>query len=132
MGVGGRVGHEHARDALETGGGLGGGGDVMAGDQNIHGRAERAGGGQRLGDGVAQLALRDIGQKKGLHHSTPASFFSLPTSSATEPTFAPPLRAGGSLVLRTVSRGVTSTPKSAGVFSSMGFFLAFMMLGREA
>ena len=31
----------------------------------------------------------------------------------------------------TVSRGMTSTPKSAGVFSSIGFFFAFMMLGSE-
>ena len=42
------------------------------------------------------------------------------------------LAAGGSTVFSTVRRGVTSTPKSAGVFSSIGFFLAFMMLGRLA
>ena len=42
------------------------------------------------------------------------------------------LRPLGSSVFSTLRRGVTSTPKSAGVFSSSGFFLAFMMLGSEA
>ena len=35
-------------------------------------------------------------------------------------------------VFKTLRRGATSTPKSAGVFSSIGFFFAFIMLGSDA
>ena len=38
----------------------------------------------------------------------------------------------GSVVLSPSMRGAGSTPKSPGVFSSIGFFFAFMMLGRLA
>ena len=51
---------------------------------------------------------------------------------ATLPTFTPALRAAGSSVFSTFSRGAIDTPKSAAVLSSSGFFLAFMMLGSEA
>ena len=37
------------------------------------------------------------------------------TSSATEPTFLPPCRFGGSSTLSTTRRGVTSTPSPSGV-----------------
>lgn len=47
-------------------------------------------------------------------------------------TFPPPTRFGGSDTLRVSRSGVKSTPKSSGVSFSMGFFLAFMMFGREA
>jgi hypothetical protein len=65
-------------------------------------------------------------------YSTPASFLSLSTSSATSLTLTPALRPPGSSVFSTFSRGFTSAPKSAGLLSSSGFFLAFMMLGSEA
>jgi hypothetical protein len=42
------------------------------------------------------------------------------------------LRAGGSVTLSTVSRGLTSTPRSPGDSTSSGFYFAFMMLGSEA
>ena len=60
---------------------------------------------------------------------TLASFLSLSTRVATSGTLMPALRVGGSLTLSVRSRGVTSTPRSAGLIDSRGFFLAFMMLG---
>ena len=64
--------------------------------------------------------------------STPASFFSLSTSSATVLTLTPALRLGrlGGLQHFEPRRDVDA--ESAGVFSSIGFFFAFMMLGSEA
>ncbi len=47
-------------------------------------------------------------------------------------TFPPPTRLGGSATLRVSNSGVRSTPRSAGVNFSMGFFFAFMMLGNDA
>src|ERR1700679_3324943 len=61
-----------------------------------------------------------------------ASVRSLLTSSATDLTFWPALRFGGSDTLITVKRGVTSTPRSAGFMLAIGFFRAFMMFGSEA
>ena len=77
----------------------------------------------------AKLAIGDFREKKNSHQSTPASFFSFETSSATSATMTPALRAAGSVVFTTVSRGATSTPKSSGVLVSSGFFFAFMMFG---
>ena len=51
-----------------------------------------------------------VGEEQGRHQITPASFFSLATSSSTEVTLAPALRPGGSVVLSTFRRGETSTP----------------------
>ena len=61
-----------------------------------------------------------------------ASVRSFATSSATEPTFTPALRFGGSATFSVVSRGAGSTPRSAGFTFSIGFLRAFMMLGSEA
>jgi hypothetical protein len=126
------VGDQHLGGAVQLRRGLGGGGDAFAGDQHVD-LAEALHGGQRLGGGVEReiraVELRD--QKNG-HQITPASSFSFATSSSTLATRTPALRAGGSTTDSTVSRGATSTPKSAAVFMSIGFFLAFMMLGSEA
>ena len=51
-----------------------------------------------------------LGKQQRRHHSTPASFLSLPTRSATEATLTPSLRPGGSEVFTISSRGFTSTP----------------------
>src|SRR3546814_11857197 len=72
-----------------------------------------------------------LGDDQRRHQITLASLRSLSTSSATEATFTPALRAGGSFTATLVSRGVTPTPRSSGVRVSIGFFLHFMMLGRE-
>ena len=61
-----------------------------------------------------------------------ASVFSLATSSATEPTFTPALRFGGSATFSVVRRGAGSTPRSAGLMLSIGFLRAFMIFGSEA
>ena len=47
-------------------------------------------------------------------------------------TLPPPTRFGGSATLSVSRIGVRSTPRSTGVSFSMGFFLAFMMLGKDA
>jgi len=44
----------------------------------------------------------------------------------------PAERLAGSTTFSVVRRGVTSTPKSAGVFCAIGFDFAFMMFGSEA
>jgi hypothetical protein len=44
----------------------------------------------------------------------------------------PASRIFGSAVAITLSRGTMSIPSASGVVSSIGFFFAFMMLGREA
>src|SRR5687768_10374747 len=58
-----------------------------------------------------------------------ASFLSLLTRVATSGTITPAERLAGSVTFRVFRRGLASTPKSAGVTVSSGFFLAFMMLG---
>lgn len=60
----------------------------------------------------------------GAAHSTPASFFSLSSSSSTDLSTTPPLRTAGSETDRTVMRGLRSTPVSSALIASMGFFLA--------
>ena len=89
---------------------------ALAGDQHMDVAAERLGGGQRLVGGVLERGVVVFGKQQRGHQSTPASFLSLATSSATMPTLMPALRPGGSVVLSTFRRGVISTPKSAGVF----------------
>ena len=54
------------------------------------------------------------------------------TSSATEATFLPAWRFGGSATFSMVRRGAGSTPRSAGLMVSIGFLRAFMMFGSEA
>src|SRR5215470_10112072 len=77
---------------------------VLAGNEHVDRSADG------LRGGVLQVSVVVFGEDKGRHQRTPASFFSLPTSSATELTFPPALRTGGSVVLRISSRGVISTP----------------------
>ena len=111
MGVERIVGDAHLGDARELRGRLGRRADVMAGDQDVDRLPDLERGGQRARGHVAQGAARDFGQKKGRHDQiTPASSCSLATSSATDFTFTPALRPPGSAVLRTLSRGATSTP----------------------
>jgi hypothetical protein len=61
-----------------------------------------------------------------------ASFFSLSTSSWTDATLTPAPRFGGSTTFSVFSRCAASTPRSAAVTVSSGFFFAYMMLGSEA
>ena len=118
-------------DPVEPGAGLGGLRGPLADHQRGDGVAHLAGGRERPGRHVVEHAVLLFGDQQNRHRITPVSR-SLPTSSPTEATLAPPWRAGGSTVFSTVRRGVTSTPKSSGVLASTGFFLAFMMLGSDA
>src|SRR5688572_22857028 len=93
--------------------------------------ADRFRGRQGFVGGVLERLVVVLGEEKRCHQIAPASL-SLPTSSATEPTFTPATRPPGSLVFTTCNRGLMSTPKASGAFSSIGFFFAFMMFGSEA
>src|SRR5271170_690150 len=105
------VRHSHFRHALELSGHRGGGGDVLAGDKHVDRTSELERGGERARGRVVQLSACDFGQKKGRHRQiTPASSWSLPTSSATDLTLTPALRPAGSEVFSTLRRGETSTP----------------------
>src|SRR5436190_14414258 len=88
-------------------------------------------GAHRLVGGILQRFIVMFGEDQRGHYRTPSAF-SRSSSSLTDATFTPPPRLGGSDTFRTLRRGVISTPRSAGDFSSIGFFLAFMMLGSEA
>jgi len=60
------------------------------------------------------------------------SSFSFAIMSFTSPTLSPPFLGGGSSTLTVSSLRRTSTPISSSVFLTMGFFLAFMILGKLA
>src|SRR5262249_29152147 len=106
---------------------------ILPGDQHVNVTANCLGGGQRLVGRILEGFVVVLGdEKRGHFQSTPASSLSLLTNSAADPTFTPDLRPGGSAVLSTCSRGLTSTPYASGAFSSIGFFFAFMMFGSEA
>src|SRR2546423_480214 len=81
--------------------------------------------------GALQGDIVVFGDDKAGHQIAPSAL-SLSSSSLTFATLMPPPRLEGSDTFSTLKRGVMSTPSSAAVFSAMGFFLAFMMLGKEA
>ena len=127
------VDQEHLAHAHHLGGRIGGGLGAGARHQHVDVAADEERGGERLERGVAQHLAVVVGDEEDGHgQSTPASFFSFMTRSGTFSTLIPPPRLAGSATFTVVRRGATSTAKSAGVFWSMGFFLAFMMLGRLA
>src|ERR687890_245190 len=86
-----------------------------------------AGGGDRGQRRGFQRVVVVFGNDEDGHQITRASFFSLSTSSVTEPTLTPPERFAGSSTFKVTRRGVTSTPSSSGVIVAIGFFFAFMM-----
>ena len=129
----GDVGHQHLGDArqLRRSGG-GGGVQVGAGHQHVH-LAQLLRRGDRAARRLLHAGIVEFEQNKRRHRQiTFASVLSFCTSSATEPTFTPALRFGGSLTFSVVSRGAGSTPRSAGFIVAIGFLRAFMMLGSEA
>ena len=123
------VGNQHLRHARKLGRTRRRRPAVVTRHENMKFATQRKGGRQRLGCRAPQRRIRMVGKKQNGHYKIPASVLSLPTSSATLPTLIPAFRVGGSAVLRTFKRGVMSTPKSSGVFTSNGFFFAFMILG---
>ncbi|MGY4298765.1 hypothetical protein ACVWXN_006860 [Bradyrhizobium sp. i1.4.4] len=81
-----------------------------AGDQHMDVAAELGRRGQRFVGGVLEDFVFVFGNQQRRHQSTPASFLSFDTSSATSFTLTPALRPAGSAVFRTSRRAVTSTP----------------------
>src|SRR5581483_5102427 len=100
----------HLGNAIELRRRLGHAAAIGARHQHMHLAAELLRRAKRLGRGVAQGPVVVFGKKERGHHSTPASFFSLPTRSTTEATLMPLLRRAGSTVLSTSRRGAVSTP----------------------
>src|SRR3546814_5393536 len=97
-----------------------------SGDQDVSLARQLPGGGHGVQRGRLQGRVVVLGDDQRRHQITLASLRSLSTSSATEATFTPALRAGGSFTATMVSRGLTSTPRSAGVRVSIGFFFALV------
>src|SRR5205085_5758279 len=127
-----RIGEQNLADARELGGGLGRRLGARARDKHVDRVAQRCGCRERLARRRVQRAIGVLRQQKDRHRqSTPASVLSLATSSATLPTLTPAFRLAGSVIFRTLSCGAMSTPKSAGFFTSSGFFFAFITLGSE-
>src|SRR6266478_2931600 len=81
---------------------------------------------------LLQMPVRLFPDEQDRRHVqiTFASSWSFFTRVATSGTFTPAARAGGASTRITFTFGATSTPRAAGAISSIGFFLAFMMLGR--
>src|SRR3954451_14232439 len=95
---------------------------IRPGDQCMH-LTQRRGGRNRTARRLLDAGGVEFEKNEARHRQiTFASVRSLLTSSATEPTFWPALRFGGSDTLRIVNRGVTSTPRSAGFMLAIGFF----------
>ena len=107
-----RVGYEHLGDAAELGSSFRRGLAILTGDQHMHIATDGLGSRERLGSCSAKGAVRMFGYEQNGHQITPASVFRRRTSSATSATFTPPLRAAGSAVFSTLSRGAVSTPRS--------------------
>ncbi len=133
FGIAGCIGNPDLADPLHLGSLLGNGGTIGAGYQNLHLTANFGRSGQGIESGSLEMLVVVFGNNEDGHDQiTLASFLSLLTSSATSATLTPALRLGGSETFRVVRRGVTSTPRSAGLKVSSGFFLAFMMFGSVA
>ena len=130
--VAGNAGTQEAPAATVSLSGIGSGACIMPSNKNSDWRTKSNRGTQRARCCVLDRLIVMISKKKRRHQNPPASVLSLETSSATEATLMPAFRPGGSMVETTFKRGVISMPKSAGVFSSIGFFLAFIMFGKDA
>ncbi len=134
--IGRVVGDQHLRHAGDLGGGIGGGAAILAGDEDVDvagaGLRQLGGGGGGVQGGGLDRIVVVLGDDENSHQMTLASVLSLVTSSSTEPTLTPPWRFAGSSTLSVTRRGATSTPRSSGLNTSIGFFLAFMMLGSDA
>ena len=129
------IGHEDLADTTDLRRGLRRTGRIVADDQHMHVARRLRGRRYRvecraLDRRVVVFRNYECSHVVSLDFQMAlASFFSLLTRVATSGTLMPALRAGGSLTLSVFNRGVTSTPSSAGLIVSSGFFFAFMMFG---
>ena len=122
---------QHLANAGNLGGGGGHGVCALTCDQDVHIARQRQGGGHSLVGIVLQRRVVVISNNENSHQSTPA-VLRLVTRSAAVSTLMPPPRFGGSVTLTTFRRGAMSTPSVAASVMVSSFFLAFMMLGKEA
>ena len=89
--------------------------------------------GQRLGGGVASASCCRVRQREASAITAPPLRSSVCRPVRRLATLMPALRFAGSTVFSTLQpRRRHRRRRSAGVFSSIGFFFAFMMLGSEA
>ncbi|MOA31708.1 hypothetical protein D3C78_1528810 [compost metagenome] len=137
VGQRGVVGDQNRAHPGDLGGGFGHRGAVVAGDQQVDvatdgSGSDLLGGRDRVEGRRGQGGVVVFGNDENGHQITFASFFSFSTSSATDLTLIPALRAAGASTLRVFSVEAVDTPSASGVSRSSGFFLAFMMLGKEA
>ncbi|MNC22428.1 hypothetical protein D3C75_704300 [compost metagenome] len=132
VGEGGVVGDQHLAHASDLGGGFGNGGARATCDQHVDVATDLLSGGHGVQGRSTQRCVVVLSDNQDSHQITFASFFSFSTSSATDLTLMPALRAAGASTLRVFTVEAVDTPSASGVTTSSGFFLAFMMLGREA
>ena len=129
----GGVGDFDGGHALELSRLLGGGAAVAAGDEDVDVATDLGGCGNGVEGGGLEAGVVVFGDYEDSHDQiTFASFFSFSTSSATDLTLIPALRAAGASTFRVFTVEAVVTPNASGVTVSSGFFLAFMMLGSEA
>ncbi|MNF87279.1 hypothetical protein D3C84_697430 [compost metagenome] len=132
VGEGGVVGDQHLAHASDLGGGFGNGGARATCDQHVDVATDLLSGGHGVQGRSTQRCVVVLSDNQDSHQITFASFFSFSTSSATDLTLMPALRAAGASTLRVFTVEAVDTPSASGVSTSSGFFLAFMMLGKEA
>ncbi|CRM62183.1 hypothetical protein [Pseudomonas sp. 25 R 14] len=109
------------------------GASALTGDQYVDVATDFGGGSNGVQGGRGQHLVIVFGDYEDSHDQiTFASFFSFSTSSATDLTLIPALRAAGASTLTVLLVEAVETPKASGVSTSRGFFLAFMMFGRDA
>ena len=107
--IGGIIGEQHLRHAGDFRGGVGDTLGALPGDEDMDVPAQRD---RRSDRGEGRVLEDDVvvfGEDEAAHCTAPM-VFSFSTSSSTLLTLIPAWRLPGSTTLRTVSRGVTSTP----------------------
>ncbi|MNO53324.1 hypothetical protein D3C76_437670 [compost metagenome] len=132
VGVGSVVGDQYLGHAFDLGSGFSHTTDVLASDQHGDVATDLGSGSDGIQGGTGQSAIVVISDYQDSHQITFASFFSFSTSSATDLTITPALRAAGASTLTVLTVEAVETPRASGVTTSSGFFLAFMMFGSDA
>src|SRR5450830_201929 len=133
MCVGGVVGHQYFRHASDFRGSFSNSTHALACNQHVNVATDLRGGSHGVQGGRSHDLVVVFGDYQDSHDQiTFASFFSFSTSSAIDLTLIPALRAAGASTFRVLLVEAVETPKASGVSTSSGFFLAFMMFGRDA
>lgn len=131
--VGSVVGGQYFAHTGDFRGGFSHGTHILASDQHVDITTDFRSGSHGVQGGRGQHLVIVFGDYEDSHDQiTFASFFSFSTSSATDLTLIPALRAAGASTLTVLLVEAVETPKASGVSTSSGFFLAFMMFGRDA